>query len=456
MKSKKRPFTRRQFVKTTSVGAIAASQFIPGIAFNVQGSPASGKLAALGGTPVRSNKNWPDWPYSDQNITDSVLKTTKSGIWCRIQSKTGTVPTFEKKFAEMMGVKQCVAVGSGTQALHTAVEALGMGPGDEVITSPYTDPGTIASILSARALPVLADVDRFTFQLDPDDVERRINGNTKAIMPVHIAGVAAHMERFMEMAKKYNLLIIEDACQAHFSKYQGKLLGTIGTIGCFSHQSSKVLPCGEGGSIIGNDDGLMDRCFTVQNHGTSKLGRTETIGPKYRMNEFEAAVLLGQIPTVLERHALRNKNANYLTSKIKDIPGIHPQKLYEGTEDSSYYLYMMNYDKKYYNDADRSKFLKAMAAEGISLSPYLENGLHREPWVDNIINRRVYKQMYNPQRLQQFKDEMVCPNCDILCEEEMVMIWASGPLLGTQEDMDDIINALTKVYENRDQLDKVV
>ena len=179
MKSKKKPFTRRQFVKTTSVGAIAASQFIPGLALNVQAGTASGKLAALGGDPIRSNKSWPAWPYHDQKVIDSVLETTKSGIWCRIQSKTGTVPTFEKKFAEMIGVKKCVAVGSGTQALHTAVEALGLGPGDEVITSPYTDPGTIASILSARALPVLADIDRFSFQLDPDDVERRINHNTK-------------------------------------------------------------------------------------------------------------------------------------------------------------------------------------------------------------------------------------------------------------------------------------
>jgi hypothetical protein len=115
----------------------------------------------------------------------------------------------------------------------------------------------------------------------------------------------------------------------------------------------------------------------------------------------------------------------------------------------------MNYDKKVYNGVDRSKFIKAMAAEGISLSPYIANGLHKEPWVDDIISRRVYKAMYTPQRLQQFKDEMHCPVCDTVCEEEMIMIWASGPLLGTQEDMDDIITALAKVYENRDQLDKV-
>lgn len=453
MKSDPSPFTRRQFIKTTSAGAIVASQLIPAYAFTSCNS-TTGKLAALGGTPVRSNKTWPEWPYRDQNVLDEITKTTESGIWCRIQSKNGTVPTFEKKYAEMYGVKHCVAVGSGTQALHTSVEALGLGPGDEVITSPYTDPGTIAAILSARALPVLADIDRKSFQLDPKDVERRINENTKALMPVHMMGQPADMDSFMRIAKKHNLFVIEDSAQAHFAKYKGKLLGTIGDIGCFSHQSSKVLACGEGGSIIGNNDELMNQCYTVQNHGTSKQGRTETIGPKYRMNEFEGAILLGQLPTVMQRHATRNKNAKYLTSKIKDIPGISPQKLYDGTEEGSFYLYSMSYDKNVYG-ADRSKYLKALAAEGIGLSPYIHNGLHKEPWVDNIISRRVYQEMYTPERLRQFKDEMSCPNCDKVCDEEMVMLWASGPLTGTQEDMDDIINALTKVYENRDELKKV-
>ena len=404
---------------------------------------------------MRSDKKWPEWPYRDQRILEEIQKTTESGIWCRIQSKNGTVPTFEQKYAEMMGVKHCVAVGSGTQALHTCVEALGLGPGDEVITSPYTDPGTIASILAARALPVLADIDRHSFQMDPDDVERRITENTRAIMPVHMMGQPADMDRFMEMARKYNLFVIEDAAQAHFAKHRGRLLGTIGTVGCFSHQSSKVLACGEGGSIIGNDDELMNQCYTVQNHGTSRKGRTETIGPKYRMNEFEGAILLGQLPTVMGRHYTRNKNARYLTSKIADIPGISPQKLYEGTEEGSFYLYSMSYDKKHYNDVDRSKYLKALAAEGINLSPYIKNGLHKEPWVDNIIGRKEYQKMYGAARMKAFKEGMACPNCDVVCDEEMVMLWASGPLLGTKEDMDDIINALVKVYENRDELEKV-
>ncbi|MEN8229837.1 MAG: DegT/DnrJ/EryC1/StrS family aminotransferase [Bacteroidota bacterium] len=447
-------FSRRSFIKTASVGAVAGS-VMPAFAYGAQNSKQAGKLAALGGPPVRT-KEFPKWPYVDHNVIESINKTTESGIWCRIQDrKNGTVVRFEKQYAEMLGVKRCVAVGSGTQALHTSVEALGLGPGDEVITSPYTDPGTIAAILSARALPVLGDLDRYSFQLDPDDAERRITKNTKAIMPVHMMGQPADMDRFEAIAKKYNLFLIEDSCQAQFARHRGRVLGSIGDIGCFSHQTSKVISCGEGGSIISNNEELMERCYTVQNHGTSKFGRTETIGPKYRMNEFEGAILLGQLPTAMERHELRNHNARYLTSKLKDLPGIKPQKLYDGTEEGSWYLYTMSYDKRVYNNVDRSVYLKALAAEGIPLSPYIKNGLHREPWVDNIMERRVYKKMYGEKRLKEFKEGMECPTCDRICDEEMLMLWASGPLLGTVKDMDDIIDAMYKVYENRDQLQKI-
>jgi dTDP-4-amino-4,6-dideoxygalactose transaminase len=369
------------------------------------------------------------------------MKTTKSRIWCRIQSKSGTVPTLEKKFAELIGTKYCVATGSGTQALHTCVEALGIGPGDEVITSPYTDPGTIASILSARALPVLADLDRESYQLDPDDVERRITENTKAIMPVHMMGQACNMERIMAIARKHNLKVIEDAAQAHLAEYKGKKLGTIGDLGCFSFQASKTIACGEGGAVIGNDEELMDKCYTVHNHGTSRRGRTEVIGPKYRMNEFEAAVLLGQWPGVHERFARRNENAAHLT-------------LYEGTNSGSFYIYAMTYQKEHFNDADRSTFLKALRAEGISLSPYIAQGLHKEPWVQHILSSKVYQKMYSRKRLREYREQNLCPNCDKVCQE-MAMIWATGPLLGTKEDMDDVADAIQKVYENRDKLSAI-
>jgi len=445
--------TRRQFIAAASAGSLAAvaSRTIPAYG-NI--TKKASKLAILGGEPVRKNKSWPRWPYWDENVIDSIVKTTKSRIWCRIQSRSGTVPTFEKKFAQLIGTKFCVATGSGTQALHTCVEALGIGAGDEVITSPYTDPGTIASILAARALPVLADLDRQSYQLDPDDVERRITENTKAIMPVHMMGQPCDMERIMEIAKKHNLKVIEDACQAHLAEYQGKKLGTIGHLGCFSFQSSKTIACGEGGAIIGNDEELMDKCYTVHNHGTSRRGRTEVAGPKYRMNEFEAAVLLGQLPGVEERFARRNENAAYLTSRLKDIPGIFPQKLYESTTSGSFYLYAMTYRKEYFNNVERSKFLRALRAEGVSLSGYIGQGLHKEPWTEHILSSRVYKKMFSKKRLQRYREENRCPNCDKVCQE-MAMIWASGPLLGTKEDMDDVANAILKVCENRDKLSLV-
>jgi dTDP-4-amino-4,6-dideoxygalactose transaminase len=412
------------------------------------------KLAVLGGQPVRKNKPWPRWPYCDEAVVDRLTQTARSGIWCRIQSKSGTVPTCEKALAELTGAAHCVLTGSGTQALHTSVEALGIGAGDEVITSPYTDPGTVSSILSARALPVLADLDRESYQLDPDDVERRITKNTRAIMPVHMMGQPCHMERFMAIAREHDLKVIEDACQAHLAVYQGKQLGTIGDLGCFSFQSSKTIACGEGGAVIGNDPSLMDAVYTVHNHGTSRRGRTVTIGPKYRMNEFEAAVLLGQLADVKDRFARRNENAGYLTSQLRDFPGLSPQKLYPGTTSGSFYLYAMTYHREAFNNAERSQFLKALSAEGVALSPYITRGLHREPWIDHILGLKAYQKMFSSERLRRYREQCVCPNCDKVCDE-MVMLWASGPLLGTRADMDDITNAIFKVYEHRDQLHRI-
>ncbi len=445
--------TRRQFVTAASAGSLglAASGKAAGRAVM---SGNAGKLAILGGTPVRQNKTWPEWPYWDDNVVDSIVRTTKSRIWCRIQSPSGTVPTFEQKYSKLMGTNYCVATGAGTQALHTCVEALGIGAGDEVITSPYTDPGTLASILASRALPVLADLDPESFQLDPEDVERRITPNTRAIMPVHIMGQPCNMDRIMAIARKHNLKVIEDACQAHLSEYKGKKLGTIGDLGCFSFQSSKTIACGEGGAIIGNDEALMDKCYTVHNHGTSRRGVTEVIGPKYRMNELEAALLLGQMPGVEERFVRRNENAARITSGIKGVPGIIPQKLYEGTKSGSFYLYAMTYKKEHFNNADRAAFLKAMGAEGIPLDPYLAKGLHKEPWVENVLNSRVYQKMYSKDRLQKYREDNRCPNCDKVCQQAIIM-WASGPLIGTKEDMDDIANAIVKVYENRDKLSTI-
>lgn len=456
MKSKK--INRRSFLTTLSAGtvAMAASNVAkPMESFASVYMPKQGKLAALGGNPVIAGgkpKVWPRWPMANDLMIQELTKTLESGKWSRIDNRVhGTVDRFEKQYADLLGVKGCVTTGSGTQALHTSVEALGIGPGDEIITSPYTDPGTISSIISARALPVMVDLDRESFQLDPEEVAKKVNKNTKAIMPVHMMGQPADMTSIMKIARSNNLKVIEDACQAHLAEFDGKIVGSIGDVGCFSFQTSKTICCGEGGAIISNNEQLLDDLYTVMNHGTNKRGQTTTIGPKYRMNEFEASVLLGHMPTAKENFETRNRNATYLTSKLKGFKGLVPQKLYKGTGKTSWYLYPMAYHKEHWNNAHRDVFLKAMAAEGVPLSPYIRNGLNKEPWTDNIVSRRVYQEMYTADRLRQFKEDLTLPNTDWVCDN-MVMLWASGPLLGTQKDMDDLINAIMKVYENKDEL----
>lgn len=448
---KKLNFTRRRFVAAVTTTSVAAafSNALP--VFGGTRDPE--KLAILGGSPVRT-KGWLSWPamLADEKVLKSIVDTTKSGKWSRINNPVnGTVATFEKEYANLMGVKFCVGTGSGTQALSTSVEALGIGPGDEVITSPYTDFGTISAIIGSRALAVMADLDRESYQLDPADVERKINKNTKAIMPVHMMGMPADMERIMAIARKHNLRVIEDACQGNFAKYQGKQVGTIGDLGCFSFQASKQISCGEGGAVIGNDADLMDKVYTVQNHGTDRKGKNVTIGPKYRMNELEGAILMGQISGAIERFERRNENAAYLTAKLKGFPGLVPQKQYKGTESSGYYLYAMSYHKEHFNDADRALFLKAVNAEGVSIGPYIK-GLHTEPWVDHILGLKEYKTMYSAARLAQFRhDANNMPNCDLV-GQEMAVLGGSAQLLGTKADMDDIINAIMKVHDNRDKL----
>ena len=293
---KKSDLSRRKFLKDAAaaslvtVAATSLSAFSPFEIHNVD----RGKLAILGGKPVRpAGPMGPSWPYVDGRMVDGIVKTTQSGVWSRIQQGAKT-PSFEKDFASLIGAGYSVATGSGTQALSTCVYAMDIGPGDEVITSPYTDFGTISSIISAHALPVLVDIEPDTYQLDPDEVEKRINENTAAIMPVHIFGVACNMERIMSIARRHNLKVIEDACQAVLAKYQGKALGTIGDVGCFSFQASKAIASGEGGAVVGNDEGLMDKCYTVQNRGNSRKGTFDLIGPKYRITEFQTAILEGQ------------------------------------------------------------------------------------------------------------------------------------------------------------------
>ena len=442
--------TRRQFITAASAGTIAAvaSRAIP--AYANPGRKAS-KLAIHGGQPVRT-KPWPSWPVWDKSAEKSVLSILRSGNWFR--GRGNTVSEFEKKYAAFMGAKRCVCTVNGTNALLTALHVLDIGVGDEVIVSPYTFIATYNVVIGSCALPVFADTDPETFQINPDKIEERINKNTKAILPVHILGLPANMDKINAIAKKHNLVVIEDACQAWMAEWRGKKCGTLGDLGCFSFQNSKHLPCGEGGAVIGDDDEIMDRCYSYHNCGRpyQSVKRTSgypIIGTNRRMTEYQAAILLSQIKRLEKDAQSRNENAHYLTSKIKGIPGIIPHKLYEGVTRAAYHLYPFRYKKQHFNNAPRSRFLAALSAEGVPCSggygPQYKDGL-----IEAALNSKNFKRSFSKARLNRYRKELSYPDNDQLCKEA---VWLSQRLLlSTKRDMDDIADAILKISENRNKL----
>lgn len=440
--------TRRRFLAATGTVAALGSTRIPAYAGV---SKKASKLAILGGRPVRA-KSFPKWPVWDPAAEEHVLSILRSGNWFR--GSGSTVTEFEKKYADLMDAKRCVCTVNGTNALLTALHALDIGLGDEVIVSPYTFIATYNVVIGSCALPVFADTDPETFQINPDKIEERITKNTRAILPVHILGLPANMDRIKAIAKKHNLKIIEDACQAWLAEWRNQKVGTIGDLGCFSFQNSKHLPCGEGGAVIGNNVELMDKCHSYHNCGRpyGSIKATSAypiIGTNRRMTEYQAAILHSQIKRLDSDTKKRTENANYLTSRIKDIPGIVPHKLYPGVTRAVYHLYPFRYKKEHFNNASRSKFLAALRGEGIPCSggygPQYNDGL-----IEVALNSNNFKRAFSKKRLDTYRKELHYPDNDQLCREA---VWfTQNLLLGTKEDIDDIADAILKIYENRDKL----
>ena len=441
--------TRRAFLaaSTGTIAAVASSR----VPVYANAGKRAGKLAVLGGKPVRA-KAWPTWPVWDRSAEKSVLSILRSGNWYRGRGKT--VTKFEEKYAQLMGAKRCVCTFNGTNALLTAMHVLDVGVGDEVIVSPYTFIATYNVLIGSSALPVFADTDPETFQINPDKIEERITERTRAIMPVHILGLPANMDKIMAIARKHNLIVIEDACQAWLAEWRGKKCGTLGDLGCFSFQNSKHLPTGEGGAIIGDDEELMDRVMSYHNCGRpyGSVKRTSgypIIGTNRRMMEYQAAVGLSQIKRLESDTARRNENARYLTSRIKDIPGIVPHRLYEGVTRAAYHLYPFRYKKEHFNNAPRNKFLAAMRAEGVPCSggygPQYKDGL-----IEDALNSKNFKRSFSKARLNKYRQELNFPDNDQLCREA---VWLSqSMLLGSKSDIGDIADAILKISENRDKL----
>src|SRR5512133_4378578 len=290
---KRKLLTRRTFVKTASISAagaaLTAGNITPGSSMLIQDTD---KPALLGGIPVRpKGKNLEvSWPVFDDTDIGMLLDAYKSKRWSEYSNTPAELSVrFEKAFAEMMGVAYCAVTNSGTNALDASQRAFEIGPGDEVITQTNTFIATAQTTFNLFALPVFVDSDPETFMINADLIEERINSNTRAILPVHIGGAAADMDKIKAIARKHNLAVIEDACQAHLGEWRNKKLGTIGDLGCFSFQQYKSLSGGEGGAVLGNDDDLMARAKAYTNNGRDPRDRGRNFaGSNFRMTPFVA------------------------------------------------------------------------------------------------------------------------------------------------------------------------
>ena len=446
-------FTRRKFVINATTGTVGAllSNHVP--VFGISNKASVSELALKGGKPVRTN-DWMKWPVWNSDAEEPMLSVLRSGNWYRARGTK--VNEFEKKYADLIGVKRVLATASGTAALETALHVMGVDAGDEVIVSPYTFIATYNVVLNQKALPVFTDTDQETFNINPHKIEEKITERTKAILPVHILGLPADMGRIMAIARKHNLVVIEDACQAWLAEYEGKKCGTFGDLGCFSFQNSKNIPSGEGGAVVGNDDEIMDLCYSYHNCGRA-YGKTMSEfsgypfrGGNKRMTEFQAVILMSQMKRAKRDADKRLENALYLDSKLKKIPGIIPYKLTEGATRSAYHLYPFRYKKEYFDDLPREKFLKALSAEGIPCSggygPQYYDGL-----IEEALNSKGYKRLFSEQRLNRYREELHdLPDNDQLTREAVWLF--QNMLLADRKDMDDIVNSIQKVFENRKQL----
>lgn len=285
-----------------------------------------------------------------------------------------------ERFREMCPLPYVMTCSSGTAALHIAVAAAGIGPGDEVITSPVTDIGTVIGVIYQQAVPVFADLGAATYNLDVTDVAKRITPKTKAIIAVHLAGNPCELDELKTLAVERDLVLIEDCAQAWGAKYRGRPIGTVGHIACWSLQNSKHITCGDGGIVASNDDrfGPLLQKFGDKGFDRVKAGTFESFATNYRMSEPQAAVVAGQLTRLEGIVEARARLGNRLTARIQGVPGITPHAVHP-EDRCSYWFYMLRMRPDAFT-CDRAQFVKALGAEGVPASAgYIPVTMHKNP-----------------------------------------------------------------------------
>jgi len=375
------------------------------------------------------------WPIITEDDEKAVINALRSGaLWGR---STPEVKKLQKEWAKYVGVEHCVMTQSGTAALHMAIAAAGIGPGDEVITSAFTYIATPASVLHHNAIPVFVDINQFSFNIDINKIEEKITKRTKAIIPVHMHGMPADMEEIQHIANKYDLKIIEDACQAHGALYRGKKVGSLGDIGCFSLNGSKNLSAGgEGGLLVTDSDHLFNRAKAVGMFGEVDVGRqrirnSDYLGWMYRSQELPATIARCQLKRLDSYNAKREKNCEFLAKHLGEIPGI---EIYEIPNDRKhvYFMFCLKFNP---NEAGydmsarhfREAVEKALFYEGVMIGQ-----AEKTPVMGHdVFQRKVGYGKGCPWSCSYYAEDIIYnendyPNAQKFCDEH-TLIWGYHP-----------------------------
>jgi len=366
--------SRRGFLAASSGVVLAAA--LPSVQEAAK-PPSLPKLALHGGEKaVKKSIRLPiRWGESERERLNAMLGQESLLYW-----KGPQTTLLLERFRKICPLKYTMNCSSGTAALHIAVAAAGIGPGDEVITAPITDIGTVIGVIYQQGVPVFADLGANTYNLDARDVERRITARTKVITAVHLAGNPCDMTALKAIADRHNLILIEDCAQAWGTKYQGQPVGTVGHIACFSLQNSKHVTCGDGGIVGSNDErfGPLLQRYGDKGFDREKGGLFECFATNYRMSEPQAAVAAAQLGRLEGIVAQRARLGDLLTAQITGLAGIRPHHVASGDR-CSYWFYMFRLSPSAFR-CDRAEFVKALSAEGVPASAgYIPVPLHRNP-----------------------------------------------------------------------------
>jgi len=438
----KAPVSRRNFLGAATAGA--------GLCLGLKSTTAADKPKQRAATAAaaRGATEWPKW---DEREEQALLDVLRSGKWGR---GNGTkVKEFETVFAERMRAKYCIATASGTTALLSAIGALNVGPGDEVILPPYTFVATFNVITANFALPVFADVDAASFQIDPRKLEAAITPATRLLLPVHIGGSTCDLDAIADISKRRNVPLIEDACQAPGAEWRGQPVGTKGIGGCFSFQASKNLTSGEGGAVLTNDEAFAHQVFNFHTPGTPKSGQSWGRAANYRLTEFQAALLLAQYSRFNAQQDYRNANAEHLSAMLQKIPGIAPAKLASGNNRSAWHLYMFRYDATKFSGLSRARFLQELTKAGITGASTGYSSLNTSAHVKALAANPHYQRIYGKDTMAKWVERNRCPVNDRLIEEA---VWlGQTKLLDSRSAMEQIAETIAGIQKRSGDLARV-